>query len=265
MMVPSQIVAVLNAPNFSAEKLRSLEMLCSVGAPWHREHKERMLEILPNSLYELYGLTEGFITVLDKNDFVRKIDSVGTPIAFTEMRIVDNNGRDLPPGEVGEIVGRSPMMMPGYYKRPDLTEQAIRDGWLFTGDLGAADEDGYLRLTDRKKDLIISGGVNVYPKDIEEIAVQHEAVREVAVFGVPHEKWGESPVAAVVLRAAGLIEAIELKTWINQRVAARYQQVCEVLILEDLPRSTAGKTLKRVLRDQYASLTRPPATAAQTH
>ena len=267
MMVPSQIVAVLNAPNFSVDKLRSLEMLCSVGAPWHREHKERMLQVLPNSLYELYGLTEGFITVLDRNDFARKIDSVGTPIAFTEMRIVDNDGRDLPPGEVGEIVGRSPLMMPGYYKRPDLTEQAIRDGWLFTGDLGAADEDGYLRLTDRKKDLIISGGVNVYPKDIEEIAVQHEAVREVAVFGVPHEKWGESPVAAVVLRATGLIEAAELKTWINQRVAARYQQLSEVLILDDLPRSTAGKTLKRVLRDQYATLAAPePVRAgAPTH
>jgi len=266
MMVPSQIVAVINAPNFSAEKLQSLQMLCSVGAPWHREHKERMLQVLPNSLYELYGLTEGFITVLDRNDFARKIDSVGTPIAFTEMRIVDNDGRDLPPGEVGEIVGRSPLMMPGYYKRPDLTEQAIRDGWLFTGDLGVADDDGYLRLTDRKKDLIISGGVNVYPKDIEEIVVQHEAVREVAVFGVPHEKWGESPVAAVVLRAPALVAAAELKAWINQRVAARYQQVSEVLLLEDLPRSTAGKTLKRVLRDEYATLARPAsAAAAPTH
>ncbi|HEY6826567.1 MAG TPA: class I adenylate-forming enzyme family protein [Gemmatimonadaceae bacterium] len=267
MMVPSQIVAVLNAPNFSAEKLRSLEMLCSVGAPWHREHKERMLAVLPTSLYELYGLTEGFITVLDRTDFARKIDSVGVPIAFTEMKIVDNEGRPLPAGEVGEIVGRSPLMMPGYYKRPDLTAQAIKDGWLFTGDLGSADEDGYLHLVDRKKDLIISGGVNVFPKDIEEIAVQHEAVREVAVFGVPHEKWGESPVAAVVLRSTGMIGAAELKTWINQRVAARYQQVNEVLILEDLPRSTAGKTLKRVLRDQYATLASPAPerSGAPTH
>jgi acyl-CoA synthetase (AMP-forming)/AMP-acid ligase II len=256
MMVPSQIVAVLNAPNFSAEKLASLEMLCSVGAPWHREHKERMLDILPNSLYELYGLTEGFITVLDRNDFARKIDTVGVPIAFSEMRIVDDQGRDAPAGTVGEIVGRSPLMMPGYHGRPDLTRQAIRDGWLFTGDLGMADEDGYLQLVDRKKDLIISGGVNVYPKDIEEVAVQHAAIREVAVFGIPHEKWGESPIAAVVLRAPGNATSDELKQWINARVAARYQQVSDVVILEDLPRSTAGKTLKRVLREQYAS----PAT-----
>ncbi|HEX6090634.1 MAG TPA: class I adenylate-forming enzyme family protein [Gemmatimonadales bacterium] len=251
MMVPSQIVAVMNAPNFRPEALRSLRMLCSVGAPWHREHKERLLPALPGSLYELYGLTEGFITVLDCNDFAAHIDSVGVPVAFSEMRIVSDAGSDLPPGEVGEIVGRSPMLMPGYYKRPDLTAQAIRDGWLHTGDLGFEDADGYLHLVDRKKDLIISGGVNVYPKDIEEVAVGHPGVREVAVFGVPHERWGEAPVAAIVPRDPS-VSADELRQWINGRVAAKYQQVCDVLLLEDLPRSTAGKTLKRVLREQYA-------------
>jgi acyl-CoA synthetase (AMP-forming)/AMP-acid ligase II len=144
-------------------------------------------------------------------------------------------------------------MMPGYYKRPDLTAQAIRDGWLFTGDVGMADEDGFLHLVDRKKDMIISGGVNVFPKDIEEVAVHHPAVREVAVFGVPNEKWGESPYAAIVLKEQIVVTADELRTWINTRVAARYQQVHEVVIVEDLPRSTAGKTLKRVLREQYAA------------
>jgi acyl-CoA synthetase (AMP-forming)/AMP-acid ligase II len=251
MMVPSQIVAVMNAPNFRPEALRSLRMLCSVGAPWHREHKERLLPMLPGSLYELYGLTEGFITVLDCNDFAAHIDSVGVPVAFSEMRIMNDAGADLPAGEVGEIVGRSPMLMPGYYKRPDLTAQAIRDGWLYTGDLGFADEHGYLHLVDRKKDLIISGGVNVYPKDIEEVAVAHPAVREVAVFGVPHEKWGEAPVAAIVARDAS-VSADELRQWINGRVAAKFQQLCDVVLVEDLPRSTAGKTLKRVLREQYA-------------
>jgi long-chain acyl-CoA synthetase len=254
MMVPSQIVAVLNAPNFSGDKLKSLEMLCSVGAPWHREHKEALLPVLPNSLYELYGLTEGFITVLDSADFARKIDSVGTPIPFSGMRIVDGDGRDLPPGEPGEIVGYSPLMMPGYYKRPDLTAQAIVDGWLHTGDIGRVDEDGYLHLVDRKKDMIISGGVNVFPKDIEEIAVQHPAIREVAVFGVASEKWGESPFAAVILKEAGSATSDELRAWINARVAARYQQLQGVAIVDDFPRSTAGKTLKRVLRDQYATL-----------
>lgn len=253
MMVPSQIVAVMNASSFRPEALASLEMLCSVGAPWPREHKERLHAVLPHSLYELYGLTEGFITVLDRNDFAAHIESVGVPVPFSEMRIVGNDGDDLGPGEVGEIVGRSAMLMPGYYNRPDLTAQAIRDGWLFTGDLGMADADGYLHLVDRKKDMIISGGVNVYPRDIEEVAVRHPAVREVAVFGAASDKWGEAPVAAVVLRAPGEITAEALRDWLNERVAARYQQVQAVVLLDDLPRSTAGKTLKRVLRDQYAA------------
>jgi acyl-CoA synthetase (AMP-forming)/AMP-acid ligase II len=256
MMVPSQIVSVMSAPNFRPEALASLEMLCSVGAPWPREHKERMRTVLPNSLYELYGLTEGFITILDRNDFAAHIDSVGVPVPFSEMRIVGDDGRDLGPGEVGEIVGRSAMLMPGYYKRPDLTAQAVRDGWLFTGDLGMADADGYLHLVDRKKDMIISGGVNVYPRDIEEVAVRHPAIREVAVFGAASEKWGEAPVAAVVLQSPGAAGPDELRGWINERVAARYQQVQAVVLLDDLPRSTAGKTLKRVLRDEYAARNR---------
>lgn len=251
MMVPSQIVAVMNAPNFAPQKLESIQMLCSVGAPWHREHKERLMPALPDSLYELYGLTEGFVTVLDSRDFARKIDSVGVPIQFSEMRIAGDDGKELLPGEVGEITGRGPLLMPGYYKRPDLTQEAMADGWLHTGDVGFADADGFLHLVDRKKDLIITGGVNVFPRDIEEIAVQHEAVREAAVFGLPHEKWGESPVAAIILRKRGEITAEALRAWINERVAARYQQVQQVIITDDFPRSTAGKTLKRVLREMH--------------
>lgn len=259
MMVPSQIIAVMNAPNFSAAALGSLQMLCSVGAPFLREHKERLLEALPDSLYELYGLTEGFVTVLDSHDFRTKIDSVGVPTPFCDMRIVDENGRDLEPGNVGEIVGRGPLLMPGYYKRPDLTRQAVVDGWLYTGDVGFADESGYLHLVDRKKDLIISGGVNVYPKDIEEVVAQHPQVSEVAVFGVPSEKWGEAPVAAVVLKPHSDVGPEALRGWINDRVAARYQQLQDVIIVDDFPRNVAGKTLKRVLREQYSPTEPRPA------
>ena len=122
------------------------------------------------------------------------------------------------------------MMMPGYHNRPDLTAEAIRDGWLFTGDLGYADAEGFLFLVDRKKDLIISGGVNVYPKDIEEVIATHPAVREAAVFGAPSEKWGEVPVAAVILRSSGSVTAEELRDWVNARVAAKYQKVSLVEI-----------------------------------
>jgi acyl-CoA synthetase (AMP-forming)/AMP-acid ligase II len=251
VMVPSQIIALLASPAFAPKKLASLEMIQSVGAPLHLEYKNRLNEALPGRFYELYGLTEGFMTVLDRADAVRKAGSVGAPIGFYEMRILDESGRDVPPGTVGEICGRGPLMMAGYYKRPDLTAKANVDGWLHSGDLGYLDVDGFLFLVDRKKDMIISGGVNVYPRDIEEVAVQHPAVREVAVFGVDDERWGETPVAAVVLREKGAVGARELCEWVNARVGAKFQRLSDVMLVDDFPRNVAGKTLKRVLREQY--------------
>ncbi|GAB4515367.1 MAG: long-chain fatty acid--CoA ligase [Anaerolineae bacterium] len=250
-MVPSQITAMLHAPNYDPARLQSLEMIGSVGAPLLMEHKARVLHDLPGRFYELYGLTEGFVTILDKLDAERKPGSVGTPPPFFEMRIVSENGQDLPPHEVGEIVGRGPILMTGYYKRPDLTEAAMRDGWLYTGDLGYMDEDGFLFLVDRKKDMIISGGVNVYPRDIEEIVIKHPAVAEVAVLGVPDDKWGEAPIAMVLLTQPGAVTEAELLAWINERIEARFQRVREVIFPGEFPRSAAGKTLKRTLRDHY--------------
>lgn len=251
MMVPSQIAALLGSPHFSGEALQSLEMICSVGAPLHREHKEKLNRDLPDRFYELYGLTEGFITVLDKSHYSSKPGSVGPPQPFFEMRIVNDRREEVAPGEIGEIVGRGPALMPCYYKRPDLTAQAIVDGWLYTGDLGYVDEDGFLYLVDRKKDMIISGGTNVFPKDIEEIIVQHPAVREAVVFGVPSDKWGETPMAAVILHQTDGVAPEVLCEWINDRVDAKNQRVCAVVVLQDFPRSTAGKTLKRTLREPY--------------
>lgn len=251
MTVPSQIIALLADPQFSEEHLPSLEMVCSVGAPLHLEHKQELARRLPNRFYELYGLTEGFVTILDRDDFTSKPASVGVPPPLYEMRIVDDAGIDVPVGTVGEIVGRGPITMPGYYKRPDLTAQAIKNGWLHSGDLGYVDGDGFLYLVDRKKDLIISGGVNVYPRDIEEVAIQHPAVLDVAVFGAPDGRWGESPVAAVRLDEEREVGPDELRDWINERVTARFQKVREVVIHQDFPLSVAGKTLRRVIRDDY--------------
>ncbi|MFO1412652.1 MAG: AMP-binding protein [Burkholderiales bacterium] len=251
MLVPSQIIAILNARGFDPARLTSLQMILSLGAPLHKEYKERLNRLLPDRFYELYGLTEGFITVLDRDDAQRKAGSVGMPPPFYSMRIVGPDGRDLPAGEVGEIVGRGPITMPGYYRRPEMTEQALAGGWLHTGDLGYVDEDGYLYLVDRIKDMIDSGGVKVYPKDVEEVAARHPAVREVAVFGIPHDKWGETPVAAVVLRDPDAIGAEDLKAWINARVQAKYQRVERVVIFPDFPRNAAGKTLKRELRAPF--------------
>ncbi|MGD8703363.1 MAG: AMP-binding protein [Desulfosarcina sp.] len=251
VMVPAQIVAILNSSAFDPKKLESLEMIHNVGAPLLLEYKHRLNETLPGRFYELYGLTEGFMTVLDKHDAIRKVGSVGIPAPFMEMKILDVDGRECAPGEIGEICGKSPMMMPGYYKRPDLTEKAIVDGWLHTGDVGYVDQDGFLFLVDRIKDMIISGGVNVYPKDIEEVVIRHPDVSEVAVIGVPDEKWGEVPVAAVVLMPDGTLDPQELITWTNKRVDAKFQRIRDVIIMTSFPRNVAGKMLKREMRDAY--------------
>ncbi len=251
VMVPAQIVAILNSPAFDPKKLASLEMIHNVGAPLLLEYKHRLNQTLPGRFYELYGLTEGFMTVLDKHDAIRKVGSVGVPAPFMEMRILDADGRECAPGEIGEICGKSPMMMPGYYKRPDLTAKAIVDGWLHTGDAGYVDDDGFLFLVDRIKDMIISGGVNVYPKDIEEVVIRHPDVAEVAVIGVPDVKWGEVPIAAVVLHPDAAATPKELIEWTNSRVDAKFQRIRDAVIMESFPRNVAGKMLKREMRDAY--------------
>ncbi len=254
MMVPAQIQALLNLPDVRREQLESLEMILSLGAPLPVEHKAALERLIPGRFYELYGLTEGFVTILDKTDFGKKSGSVGSCPPFCEIRICDEEGHDLPVGEIGEIVGRAPIMTPGYYNKPELTAQTIRDGWLYTGDLGYLDEDRYLYLVDRKKDMIISGGVNVYPKDIEEIVAAHPCVSEVAVFGIEDAKWGETPVCAVILRRGMQATSEELKEWINARVDAKFQRVKEVKIMSDFPRSVAGKTLKREMKQGWEQL-----------
>lgn len=249
ILVPSQIVAILDCESFAPQKFASLQMLCSLGAPLHRAHKQRVLETLPGRFTELYGVTEGFMTVLDKQDAPRKIDSVGAPAAFTEVCILDGDNNPCAPGIIGEICGRGPLLMRGYHNRPQQTAEAMRGGWLHSGDLGRIDADGFVYLVDRKKDMIISGGANVYPRDIEEIITRHPRVTEAAVFGAPDKKWGETPVAAVT--CSGKLTPEELVEWVNLRVDAKFQRLSAALILDEFPRNAAGKILKRVLRDEW--------------
>ena len=250
VMVPSQIISVLKEPDFTSQNLTSLEFILSVGAPLLSEYKQELKQRTGGVFYELYGLTEGFVTILDKWDVDQKPNSVGAPPKFFEMKIVDDNGYIQDPGEVGEIVGRSPIVMTEYYKDPVRTSETIKDGWLYTGDMGYVDDDGYLYLVDRKKDLIISGGVNVYPNDIEDIFYQHEAVQQVAVFGIPDDQWGETPVAAVILEDHN-IKPDYLRKWVNKRVSARYQKVKDVVVLNTFPLNIAGKTLRRSIKESY--------------
>jgi len=251
ILVPSQVIGCLQQADFNKQHLSSLEYILSVGAPLLLENKQELNKRIPNVFYELYGLTEGFMTILDKNDVMKKTGSVGTAPQFMDLKIVNDKGAKLKPGEIGEIVGRGPLLMTEYYKNPEQTNEAMKEGWLFTGDLGYVDKDGFLFLTGRKKDLIISGGVNVYPTDIEEVLIRHPAVKDVAVFGVPHEEWGETPVAAVVLNEGIAATSIEIKCWANQNLEARYQKIYTVIIMNELPRNVAGKILKRELRDKF--------------
>ncbi len=252
MLVPSQIISMLEQKQFKLPELNSVEMILTVGAPLHQIYKDELDKRVPNVFYELYGLTEGFFTVLDNTDFKRKPNSVGNPVQFSQMRIVDDSGEDVEQGQVGEIIGKSPFLMTHYYNDPKRTSEAIKDGWLYSGDLGYTDEEGFLYLADRKKDMIISGGINVYPSDIEAIVSQHPSVVEVAVFGVAHPEWGETPVAAVILRKPDITES-ELKEWVNEKLEARYQKLSKVIFMANFPRSSAGKTLKRELRKNFGA------------
>jgi acyl-CoA synthetase (AMP-forming)/AMP-acid ligase II len=251
ILVPSQIVSCLNLEEFKQENLKSLEYILSVGAPLLLEHKEELDRRTPNVFYELYGLTEGFMTILDKTEFRKKAGSVGAAPQLMEIKIVDDFGQELPDGQIGEIVGKSPLLMTEYYKNPSKTAEAIKDGWLMTGDVGYLDEDGYLFLTGRKKDLIISGGVNVYPIDIEEVIARHPAIQDVSVFGVNHDEWGETPIAAVILKNGFRVQTHEIKKFANDNLEARYQKVTDVFFVADFPKNVAGKILKRELKENY--------------
>ena len=251
VMVPAQISEFLNHPDFSPNILNSLEMILSVGAPLLLEYKHKINEVLPGIFYELYGVTEGFFSHLDREDAIRKVGSVGAAPPFIDIKVLKENGTECKPKEIGEICGRGPMMMKGYYKKPELTKKAIVNGWLHSGDMGYLDEEGFLFLVDRLKDMIISGGVNIYPKDIEEIIIKHPAIAEVSVFGVPDKKWGETPIAAVIFHQSKKVSKQELISWTNNRVNAKFQRITDVKIFDSFPRNVAGKTLKREMRESY--------------
>jgi long-chain acyl-CoA synthetase len=256
LMVPTQYHVILELPDFEKYDLTSLRIMISVGAMLPLPLKRRILEKMGPGLLELYGLTEGVGTALKPEDMQEKTGSVGTPLASTDIRIIDEEGNELPGGEVGEIIGYSPVMMKGYLNRPEATAEIIwRDErgrtYIRTGDMGRIDEDGFLYIMDRKRDMIVSGGLNVFASDIEEVFLQHPEVLDVAVIAVPHEKWGETPLALVRPRTGAAATEDDLKAWANGRLA-KHQRVDAVKLRgEDFPRNALGKVLKRQLRLPY--------------
>ncbi|HET9693798.1 MAG TPA: AMP-binding protein, partial [Steroidobacteraceae bacterium] len=255
-MVPVQYQRVLEAQRARPRDVSSMHAMMSCGSPLYADLRQGLFASFACGVIELYGLTEGVITTLDPEDAPGRWSSAGKPLLGTDLRIVDDEGRELPWGEAGEIVSRGRITMPGYFNRADATADATWTDphgrrWLRTGDIGRIDEEGFLYIVDRKKDMILSGGQNVYPADIETVMLGHPAVREVAIVGVASERWGETPLAVVV--AAGSIPAGELVEWTNARVG-RQQRIAGVVFVEELPRNPNGKILKRELRKLYAHL-----------
>lgn len=258
MLVPVQYQRLLDHPDFAQTDLSSFVLKQCTGAPLDAGLIERIRQAWPGKLREIYGMTEGGCScVLDADEHPDKLGTVGRPAPNHDMRLIDDEGREVPVGEAGEIVGRSPYMMSAYYKRPEATEAFYwRDatGAVFhrSGDIGRFDTDGFLTLLDRKKDMIISGGFNIYAADLETILVTHPDVAEATVIGIPSAQWGETPLALVVRKPGTNTTADELLTWTNAQVG-KTQRLSAVEYRSELPRSALGKVLKRELREPYWS------------
>jgi long-chain acyl-CoA synthetase len=258
MLVPVQYSRLMRHPEFDAHDLSSFQLKFSTSAPFPAELKAEVLRRWPGGLVEFYGMTEGGGScMLAAHEYPDKLATVGRPMEGHDIRLIDEAGREVAPGEAGEVVGRSPAMMNGYHNQPAKTREAEwispeGERFIRTGDIGRFDAEGFLTLIDRKKDMIISGGFNIYPSDLEAELVRHPDVAEASVFGAPSEAWGETPIAAVVLRSGATVSEDVLRAWVNGRVG-KTQRLTALHILDALPRSPIGKVLKRELREAFAS------------
>jgi len=253
VLVPVQCQRILAHPDFDKFDLSSFRSKVVLAAPATPELKAELLRRWPGGLTEIYAMSEGGVaSYLDAAAYPDKLHTVGKPQAGVTLKVVDEKGLELGPGAIGELVGRSKTMMQGYHNLPEATERAFwRDpeGRLYvrSGDIGRIDADGFVELLGRKKDVIISGGQNLYPCDLEAVLERHPAVQDVAVVGRKSARWGEEPVAFVTLNPGWTAAAIELFDWMCERLGRR-QRPAEVIILEELPRSPVGKVLKGELR-----------------
>lgn len=257
MLVPVQYQRLMAQLDFDRYDLSSFRMKFCTSAPFSAALKADVLRRWPGGLIEYYGMTEGGGTcILEAHKFPDKLHTVGKPAEGHDIRVIAEDGRELPRDQVGEVVGRSGSMMLHYHNQPGKTREAEwfdPEGrrYIRTGDVGRFDADGFLTLMDRRKDMVISGGFNIYPSDLEAVLRGHPAVADVAVVGVPSTVWGESPVAFVVARGEAP-DPGRLKEWANERLG-KTQRLADLRYLDELPRSDIGKVLKRELRERYGS------------
>jgi fatty-acyl-CoA synthase len=258
-LVPTHYIMMLDLPSASKARhdLSAVGKLLISSAPARKETKLAILELFPNGkLFELYGSTEaGWVTILRPDEQIERLGSVGREWAGSgAIRLLDLDGREVPDGEVGELYSRTAYVFDGYWKNPEKTAKAFRDGWCSVGDMARRDADGYIHLVDRKSNMIISGGENVYPSEVEGVLAAHPAVQDVAVVGVPDAKWGEAVCAAVVLRPGQSATPDELLAWCRERMAGyKRPRTIRLLAEREMPRTATGKIQHRVLRDRMAS------------
>lgn len=251
---PAMYHLLLALPDVGRCDTRSVTKCTSGAAILPDETKERLLKLFPNAqgIYDVYGCTEASpnIAILKAKDSLRKQACVGPPLPFLEVRIVDDHDQDVPVGEVGELICRGPNVMRKYYKDRKATQEALRGGWLHTGDLARMDEEGFIYIIDRKKDMVVSGGENIYPREIEEVLYRHPKIQDVAVIGIPDPLWGESVKAFVVLKEGESMKEEEVIQYCKDHLAS-YKKPKWVEFVKDLPRNPSGKVLKNELRKPY--------------
>jgi long-chain acyl-CoA synthetase len=253
-LVPTHFHSIFEQPAAILDKYRDkflLKSIMSNAAPLSQTMKEKIVGYFGEGLlHELYGSTEAaIVTNLRPHDQLRKQRCVGTPFVASSVRILSPEGLECGVGEVGELFSLSPFLFNGYWNRPQETEGAFRDGWVSVGDLATRDVEGYIYIVDRKKDMVISGGVNIYPREIEEILLSHPGIAEVAVVGLPDEKWGERLKAFVVPRGGQIIDVVEIATFAAGKLPSfKIPRDCEML--DELPRNSNGKVMKTMLRQR---------------
>jgi acyl-CoA synthetase (AMP-forming)/AMP-acid ligase II len=249
-LAPAMVNAIMSLPDVEQRDLSSVRLVIGGGEKMPVPLIERLQRTFPSAWFaDAYGLTETVSgdTFLDRDSTVTKLGSVGRPCLYLEVDIWDEDGRSVPAGERGEIVLRGPKVFKGYWRDPDATATAFAGGWFHTGDIGVRDEDGYLFIVDRLKDMILSGGENIAGSEVERVLYEHDAVLEAAVIGRPHERWGEVPAAYVVLKPGTTATADELTERCRAQLA-KFKVPNEIVFIDALPRNPSGKVLKRELR-----------------
>jgi acyl-CoA synthetase (AMP-forming)/AMP-acid ligase II len=259
-LVPTMLYQLMESPDKARYDLGSLHSIIYGGSPVAVPRLIEAIQFFGKKLVQLYGQAEApmCISTLSKRDhilegsekIVKRLSSAGKPCVNVEVKVIDESRRELPPGEVGEVIVRGYHIMKGYWNLPEATAEALGDGWVYTGDLGYFDSNGYIFLVDRKRDVIISGAFNIYPKEIEDVIVTHPKVKEVAVVGVPDEKWGEAVKAVVVPKEGKRVTEEEIIDYCRSRMAS-FKKPKTVDVVGDLPRNPYGKILKTALREPY--------------